>query len=196
MSSENNNKIDDTLKNKIPELFAQFKNEYFTPQRTADDIVTLWITDKMLIAILSFMKSITEPFDMLYDLYAVDERLRLDKQKLPVSHFTLVYQLLSIKRNQFIRFKVALTETQLQAPSITHLFKNANWYEREAWDLFGITFSDHPLLTRILLPPTFKGHPLRKEFPCRATEKDPFSLDEQKLQKEQNALKFIPDLSL
>jgi NADH-quinone oxidoreductase subunit C/D len=193
MSCENNNKIDDTLKNHIPELFTQFKDEHFIQQNTSDDIVTLWITDKMLVSVLSFMKSITEPFDMLYDLYAVDERLRLDKNQLPVADFTLVYQLLSIKRNQNIRFKVALNETKPQAPTVTHLFKNANWYEREAWDLFGITFIDHPLLNRILLPPTFKGHPLRKEFPCRATEKDPFSLDEQKLQKEQNALKFIPE---
>ena len=193
MTSKNNNKINDELIKQIPELFNQFNKEHFAAQSTCDDIVTLWVSSEMLISVLSFMKSITEPFDMLYDLYVIDERLRLDKKQLPVLDFTVVYQLLSIQRNQHIRFKVALTETQLKIPTTTHLFKNANWYEREAWDLFGVTFIDHPLLTRILLPPTFKGHPLRKEFPCRATEKDPFTLDEQKLQKEQQALKFIPE---
>ena len=193
MTSENNNKINDELIAQIPELFNQFNKENFAAQSTCDDIVTLWVSSEMLISVLSFMKSITEPFDMLYDLYGVDERLRLDKKQLPVLDFTVVYQLLSIRRNQHLRFKVALTETQLRIPTTTHLFKNANWYERETWDLFGITFIDHPMLTRILLPPTFKGHPLRKEFPCRATENDPFTLDEQKLQKEQLALKFIPE---
>ena len=193
MTSENNNKINDELIAKIPELFNQFNKENFAAQNTCDDIVTLWVSSKMIISILSFMKNITEPFDMLYDLYAVDERLRLDKNLYPILDFTIVYQLLSIQRNQHIRFKVALNEAQLGIPTSTHLFKNANWYEREAWDLFGVTFFDHPLLIRLLLPPTFKGHPLRKEFPCRATENDPFTLDEQKLQKEQQALKFIPE---
>jgi len=193
MASDNNDEINEELIAQIPELFKQFKEDSFAAQTTCDGIVTLWVASEMLISVLSFMKSISEPFDMLYDLYGVDERLRIDKKQLPVLDFTVVYQLLSIQRNQHIRFKVALTETQLSTPTITHLFKNANWYEREAWDLFGVTFIDHPLLTRILLPPTFKGHPLRKEFPCRATENDPFSLDEQKLQKEQQALKFIPE---
>ena len=193
MTAENNNKVNDELIAQLPELFNHFNKEHFSAQNTCDDIVTLWVASEMIISLLSFMKNITEPFDMLYDLYAVDERLRLDKNLYPILDFTIVYQLLSIKRNQHIRFKVALTETELSIPTSTHLFKNANWYEREAWDLFGITFIDHPLLTRILLPPTFKGHPLRKEFPCRATENDPFTLDEQKLQKEQQALKFIPE---
>ncbi|MCJ8299892.1 MAG: NADH-quinone oxidoreductase subunit C/D [Pseudomonadales bacterium] len=193
MTSDNKNKKNDELIGQIPELFNQFNKEHFSAQSTCDDIVTFWVSSKMIISVLSFMKSITEPFDMLYDLYAVDERLRLDKNRYPILDFTVVYQLLSIQRNQHIRFKVALNEAQLGIATSTHLFKNANWYEREAWDLFGITFIDHPLLTRILLPPTFKGHPLRKEFPCRATENDPFTLDEQKLQKEQQALKFIPE---
>lgn len=192
-SNNNKNKINDELLAQIPELFNQFNKENFSAQSTCDDIVTLWVSSKMIISVLSFMKNITEPFDMLYDLYAVDERLRLDKNLYPILDFTIVYQLLSIQRNQHIRFKVALDETQLDIPTSTHIFKNANWYEREAWDLFGITFIDHPLLIRILLPPTFKGHPLRKEFPCRATEHDPFTLNEQKLQKEQQALKFIPE---
>ena len=188
-SENNNNKINDEIKDKIPELFNQFKIEHFVPQSTCDGIVTLWVSNNIITSVLSFIKSIPEPFDMLYDLYAVDERLRLDKLQHPSLDFTVVYQLLSIQRNQHIRFKVALSETQLQTPSITQLFKNANWYEREAWDLFGVIFNDHPLLTRILTPPTFKGHPLRKEFPCRATENDPFTLDEQKTTKGTTGIK-------
>ena len=80
MTSDNNNKINDELIGQIPELFNQFNKEHFSAQSTCDDIVTLWVSSKMIISILSFMKTITEPFDMLYDLYAVDERLRLDKK--------------------------------------------------------------------------------------------------------------------
>lgn len=179
--------------NRLPELKRYLQDKNFIHQPTCDHILTLWIEPNDLIPVLSLLKDVPQPFNFLFDLYAVDERLRLDKDQLPVKDFTVVYQLLSMDRNQDIRLKIALDESALHITSICHSWPAANWYEREAWDLFGITFDGHPNLTRILLPPTFEGHPLRKEFPCRATEKDPFSIDEQKLQKEQQALRFSPE---
>ena len=94
MTAENNNKVNDELIAQLPELFNHFNKEHFSAQNTCDDIVTLWVASEMIISILSFMKNITEPFDMLYDIYAVDERLRLDKNLYPILDFTIVYQLL------------------------------------------------------------------------------------------------------
>ena len=161
-------------------------------QACVDQILTLWIDKTQLIPALKLLKEMQQPFDLLFDLYAVDERLRLDKNTIPAKDFTLVYQLMSVSRNQDIRLKVALPQDEAHISTITDFWPSANWYEREAWDLFGIVFDGHPNLYRILLPPTFKGHPLRKEFPCRATEMEPFSLDDERLAIEQEALKFDP----
>jgi NADH-quinone oxidoreductase subunit C/D len=130
---------------------------------------------------------------MLYDLTAVDERLRKNRQGLPSADFTVVYHLLSIDRNSDVRLKVALMGDNPSLPSIVSIYANANWYEREVWDLFGITFNGHPNLQRIMLPRTWEGHPLRKEYPARATEFDPFSLTNAKQDLEQEALRFNPE---
>ncbi len=78
--------------------------------------------------------------------------------------FDVVYNLLSLKLNQRIRVKVPVDEGA-PVPSVTSVFSSANWFEREAWDLYGIFFSDHPDLRRILTDYGFEGHPLRKDFP-------------------------------
>lgn len=79
--------------------------------------------------------------------------------------FAVVYHLLSTKNNQRLRVKVFLNEECLIVPSVHAIWKSANWFEREAYDLYGVLFSDHPDLRRILTDYGFIGHPFRKDFP-------------------------------
>ncbi len=80
------------------------------------------------------------------------------------NRFLVVYNLLSISRNLRIKVKTRISEETF-VPSITEIFPSADWYEREIWDLFGIKFSGHHDLRRILTEYDFEGHPLRKDFP-------------------------------
>lgn len=79
--------------------------------------------------------------------------------------FAVVYHLLSTTKNQRLRVKTFLNETNLIVPSVHTIWKAANWFEREAYDLYGILFEDHPDLRRILTDYGFIGHPFRKDFP-------------------------------
>ena len=79
--------------------------------------------------------------------------------------FGVNYHLLSMKHKLRLRLKVRLSGPDPSAPSITSVWPGANWFERETFDLFGVTFAGHPDLRRILLPPDFRGHPLRRDQP-------------------------------
>ncbi|HWQ14323.1 MAG TPA: NADH-quinone oxidoreductase subunit C/D [Roseiflexaceae bacterium] len=163
-------------------------------QPTRDGIPTLWVRRERALDVLRYLKlEAPRPFRMLYDLTAIDERARRNWQGQPESDFTIVYHLLSFERNQDVRLKVALQGEYPSLPSITSLWPAANWYEREVWDMFGVRFEGHPNLRRILMPPTWQGHPLRKEHPARATEMGPFQLPDEKQAREQEALAFRPE---
>lgn len=178
----------------INELKDSFGDAILAVQPTRDDIPTLWVSKDRVNNVLKLLKNgIARPYKMLYDLTAIDERVRTHKQYQPESDFTVVYHLLSFDRNEDIRVKVPLTGDAPSLPTITDIWPSANWYEREAWDLFGIRFDGHPRLRRILMPPTWEGHPLRKDHPARATELGPFRLPEEKEQREQDALQFRPE---
>jgi len=129
---------------------------------------------------------------MLYDLTAIDERGRKHREDQPPSDFSVVYNLYSFERNSYLRLKVALDKDNPTLPTITDFWPAANWYEREVWDMFGIVFEGHPHLERILMPRSWKGHPLRKEHPARATEMGPFHLTTEMEDAEQQALQFHP----
>lgn len=96
-------------------------------------------------------------FSTLVDITAVDYPER-------EARFDVVYHFLSMYTNQRIRVKVAVREDEM-VPSITEVHKSANWFEREVFDMFGILFSGHPDLRRILTDYGFRGYPLRKDFP-------------------------------
>jgi NADH-quinone oxidoreductase subunit C/D len=178
----------------IDELADRFGKESIREQKTVDDISTVWISRESAPDALVYLKGqVSDPYRMLYDLTAIDERVRVHRDGQPESDFTVVYHLLSFARNEDIRLKVALKEGDLSMPSIVGVWPSANWYEREAWDMFGIAFDGHPNLQRILLPPTWVGHALRKDHPARATEMGIFSLPDIKQEVEQEALALKPE---
>ncbi len=163
-----------------------------TPQPTQDEVSTFWVPGDRVAEVLGYLKR-DAGYPMLYDLTAIDERSRSHRPDQPASDFSLAYHLLSFDANADIRIKVPLRGDAPAVPSITGLWPAANWYEREAWDMFGIRFDGHPNLRRILMPPTWEGHPLRKEHPARATEMGPFQLPDDRQEREQEALRFRPE---
>ena len=174
------------------DLREQFPQAAMTEQTTVDAIPTFWVSRRDLIPVLKYLK-LQHHFEMLFDLCGVDERLRENREGLPESDFTVVYQLMSFRNRTDIRIKVALDESDCSVPTIISIWPNANWYEREAWDMYGIKFTGHPNLARILLPPTWEGHALRKDHPARATELPPFKMTEERQDAEQEALRFRPE---
>lgn len=189
----------DLLPDIVRDLVTRFGEAAFIIQPTKDGIPTLWLTADRVHEVLRYLKQqVSKPYRMLYDLTAVDERVRKYRDGLPPSDFTVVYHLLSVERSTpttqgELRLKVGLLGEKPSIPSVIPVYANANWYEREVWDLFGVTFTGHPNLRRILLPPRWEGHPLRKEYNARATEFDPFMLDQMRQDLDQEALRFKPE---
>ncbi len=178
----------------VRELQSRFGEETFTVQPTADEVPTLWVSSDRVREVLTYLKTGADrPYRTLFDLTAIDERTRADRRSLPDGDFTVVYQLLSYGRNADVRLKVPLKGEHPTLRTITDIWSSANWYEREAWDMFGVIFEGHPKLRRILMPTTWNGHPLRKDHPARATELGPYQLSQQREEVEQTALQFRPE---
>jgi NADH-quinone oxidoreductase subunit C len=111
-----------------------------------------------IVKILSFLRDDSGcQFKILIDLCGVDYPERAKR-------FDVVYHLLSMRHNQRVRIKVE-ADDETPIPSVTEVYTTALWYEREAWDMFGILFAGNPDLRRILTDYGFEGHPLRKDFP-------------------------------
>lgn len=181
-----------------PDIIAELQ-QHFGPadlqvQPTADAIPTAWVPAEQIRHVLAHLKQgIDRPYNALYDLTAIDERERRVRRDQPASDFTLVYHLLSYDRNADLRLKVALTGEYPSCPSVTDLWPCANWYEREVYDMFGIAFEGHPDLRRILMPPWWQGHPLRREHPARATEFGPFQQPDPLAAEHEAAMEFDPE---
>ena len=113
--------------------------------------------EKLFETLVLLKNTETLNFSQLTDLTAVDYPDRLQR-------FELVYQLLSIENNKRVRILCSIDDGQI-VPSVTSIYKSAEWPEREVWDMYGLFFSDHPDLRRLLTDYGFEGHPLRKDFP-------------------------------
>lgn len=118
------------------------------------------IGNEALLQIATYLKNGPGEFTMLLDLTCVDYPDREPR-------FEMVYHFFSLSRNRRLRIKTGLDESDLRIASLTSLWKNANWLEREVYDLFGVHFDGHPYLRRLFMYDGFEGHPLRKDYPLR-----------------------------
>lgn len=178
----------------ITALYAKFGESHFVRQETIDGMPTVWVPRNLLMQVLDYLRSEYRPrYEMLLDVCGIDERTRIHRNGQPAADFTVVYHLISFAGNCDIRIKVALREDDLHIPTVQSLWPAANWHERECWDMFGIVFDGHPNLSRIYCPPTWVGHPLRKDHPARATEMEPYRMSDEIQDHEQEALKFNPE---
>lgn len=129
--------------------------------------VTVTVKRDDIIPVLSFLKQSLQ-YNLLTDVTAVDY---LGKKE---ERFMMVYQLYSIPNKDRLRIKAAVSESDCRIQSATQVWQTANWLEREVYDLFGITFENHPDLRRILMTDDWEGHPLRKDYPLQGPGREPY----------------------
>jgi NADH-quinone oxidoreductase subunit C len=131
--------------------------------------VTAIVAREHIVAVCAALKShAAGRFDFLADICGVDNGVEEEPR------FEVNYHLFSTTKHHRLRLKVVLDEGDARVPTVTGVWRTANWHERETFDLFGIIFEGHPDLRRILLPDDWQGYALRKDFPLRGYE--PYSL--------------------
>lgn len=142
-------KIQENFENDVIEIHRRFQQD------------TAVIASSSLLQVATFLKEDPElQYNYLMDLTAVDYWKRKPR-------FEVVYHFLSVANSFRLRLKVPVAEPKPKVDTLTTLWPGANWYEREVYDMFGIQFTGHPDLRRILLYPEFEGHPLRKDYPIK-----------------------------
>jgi len=149
--------IAEKIKEKFPEQVidvAEFRNQ-----------VSVIVKKEQIIPILKYLHD--DPLlslDHLQDLTAVDYLKKRDVR------FEVVYNLYSMRYHHHIRVRAQVPENDTKIGSVVPIWAGANWHERECYDMFGIVFSGHPDLRRILMPEDWEGHPLRKDYPLQGPE--------------------------
>ena len=145
---------------KITEVAKKTIKNNCNPIEISDDFnqLQISISADQILDVVDFIKNDEAcEFRQITDIAGVDFP---DRQK----RFEVIYHFLSFKHNSRLRIKIIIGEDE-SIPSITSIFPAANWFEREAFDMYGIQFKDHPDLRRILTDYGFEGYPLRKDFP-------------------------------
>ena len=142
----------------LGEMIAMSQGDAIREHDVAHGELTITVEPQGLAALVGYLRDNAAcAFTTLIDITAVDFPEREDR-------FEVVYHFLSMPQNQRIRLKVCLAENEV-VPSIVDQHPSANWFEREVFDMYGVLFSGHPDLRRLLTDYGFRGHPLRKDFP-------------------------------
>ncbi|HKP45895.1 MAG TPA: NADH-quinone oxidoreductase subunit C [Pyrinomonadaceae bacterium] len=139
--------------------------EWITTIVNAFGETTAIVPREHVVDVCSALKTRTETrFDFLADICGVDRGVEEEPR------FEVNYHLFSTTQHHRLRLKVVLNDDDVHVPTVTGVWRTANWHERETFDLFGIVFDGHPDLRRILLPDDWQGYALRKDFPLRGFE--------------------------
>ena len=136
---------------------ASLPNDIIRIQDICGELIVAVYPEKIADVLMFLRNDGNCQFKILIDICGVDYPQRNPR-------FEVVYNLLSLTQNQRIRIKL-LVDEEISVPTATGVYSSAGWFEREAWDLYGIIFSNHDDLRRILTDYGFEGHPLRKDFP-------------------------------
>jgi NADH-quinone oxidoreductase subunit C len=128
--------------------------------------VTVTVNKEKIVEICRFLKT-DLAYNLLTDVTAVDYMGSEPR-------FMMVYNLYSIPNKDRLRIKAPVAEADSTIDTVTTVWQTANWLEREAYDLFGITFTGHPDLRRILMTDDWVGHPLRKDYPLQGPDREPY----------------------
>ncbi|MFB0566856.1 MAG: NADH-quinone oxidoreductase subunit C [Candidatus Aminicenantaceae bacterium] len=143
----------------LEELNEKFPQKIRETSKLFGDVAIV-IERESLFEIVAFLKNKPYECNMLLDLTCVDYKGQEPR-------FEIVYHLFSVPNNHRLRIKTQLSEKDLIIDSLTSLWRNANWLEREVFDMFGVHFKGHPDLRRIFMYDGFEGYPLRKDYPLR-----------------------------
>lgn len=165
------------MNKKLEPIVQALQKEFDAQLEEFRDEVHLFIAPERLVAALTVLRD-KHHFELLSTLSAVDYW----PQENP--RFHVIYQLTSVSKNILLQLRVPVSGTSPALPTVTGVYKNANWRERELWDMFGIKCEGHPDLRRILMPYDWQGHPLRKDYPLGYEEPQfTFNFDEIDLRK-------------
>lgn len=149
---------DDQALTELSEYIAEKQEQAVLRAEVVNGELCIHAQAAHIVALVTFLRDDPQClFKVLIDICGVDYPERPQR-------FEVVYHLLSLHHNQRVRVKIDADE-EFPVPSVTAVHNVANWFERETWDMYGVMFSDHPDLRRLLTDYGFEGHPLRKDFP-------------------------------
>jgi len=154
----------------VDDLAAKFSDIDFAPHPLMSHVdkaceqVCVRVSSGRLLEVMRFLRSDERcSFEQLCDLTCIDY-LNFPKAR---DRYGVIYSLLSISKGHRLWVKCFVNDPSPEVPSVTGIWKGANWLEREVWDMFGVRFTGHPDLRRILTWEAFQAHPLRKDYPLR-----------------------------
>ena len=145
------------MEEKLASILQRLEHEYGVPASEYRGEASLKLPADRIVSACQLIRTLG--FEQLSTMTAVDYWPRQDPR------FQVIYQFTSLALHLVLRLRVDVPGVNPSLPTVTSIYQNANWRERELWDMFGIKFAGHPDLRRILMPADWEGHPLRKDYP-------------------------------